>query len=104
VQLALDQQGRIHVMARPAESQTLRDLALDLLAVRRWTTEYLALLQLTLRQCRFDLAASPAVHAFASDGRACSALVQSMGDTIQVHLLQEATIGSEQTWLASPLN
>lgn len=110
VEMALDQQGVVHIMAGSTQGvsthtkQDLHSLAMDLLEVRQWAMEHLQLLSLTQRQCRFDLAAQPVVHLFAADGIAMTTMVRSLGQSIKLHLLQEAHIGHQSTWVASPLN
>lgn len=108
VQLALDQQGQLHVMAGAADAdnqgRSPREMAMDLLEVRQWAIDHLSLLGLTQRQCRFDLTADPVVHLFATDGIAATTMARSLGTSIKLHLLQQAHIGSQSTWVASPLN
>lgn len=101
VQLALDQQGRVHVMTA---NDNAREAAITLLEVQAWAVEHLAVLRLTQRQCRFDMDAQPVVHLFATDGIAAASMTRTLNASLKLHLLQQAHIGSQSTWVASPLN
>ncbi|MCC7145604.1 MAG: hypothetical protein IT443_04090 [Phycisphaeraceae bacterium] len=112
IQLALDQDGRLHllyhvtekVMARLAQNENgLRQAVLELLATGRWVREHAGVLQLTQRQCRIDSAAEPGLHLFTDQPKTAVALSQRLGGQLKVHLLQQVFVGQGSTWTTCEL-
>jgi hypothetical protein len=105
VELTLDEDGRVHVLAQclvasqgeAAAAGELARAAVSLLAARQWVRRHFELLTLTQRQCRFDPAARPAMHLFTDHGPLASRLSQRVGQTLHVHLLSPPS-HSRQGW------
>lgn len=95
IELALDEEGRVHVLAQcivadqseAAAAGELARAAMSLLAARQWVRRHLELLAMTQRQCRFDPAARPTMHLFTDHGPLASRLSQRVGQTLHIHLL-----------------
>lgn len=105
MELALDEDGRLHVLAQcivadqgeAAAAGELARAAMSLLAARQWVRRHFELLALTQRQCRFDPAARPMMHLFTDHGPLASRLSQRVGQTLHVHLLSPPS-HSRQGW------
>ncbi|NJL31539.1 MAG: hypothetical protein HC898_07880 [Phycisphaerales bacterium] len=62
-QLFLDTQGRVHLAAMSGpEPGDLPAAVVSLMETRQWVHEHFELLQLTQRQCRFDITQPPQLH------------------------------------------
>lgn len=108
-QVLLDEAGTLHLLHRhdPGEGDTaesLRAAVLELIDTRQWVREHIALLQLTQRQCRFDLEAEPVLHLFTPDAKLAVSLADSIGTYVKLHLLQRVAVGREQAWVCTALN
>ena len=104
-ELALDEEGRLHLMRNcDAEGDGLKVAILNLIEIRAWASEHLAVLQLTQRQCRFDPAAEPMLHLFTNRAKPAVALASHGPPGLQLHLLQRVVVGQAQTWCCTDLN
>ncbi|MFP4223469.1 MAG: hypothetical protein ACLFVN_05270 [Phycisphaeraceae bacterium] len=109
-QLLLDQNGRLHMLRRDegdpgrGDLTSLRAAIVDLLEARKWVAEHAQLLQLTQRQCRFDLAAEPVLHLFTDRAELATGLTAKLGDMLRLHMLREIRVGDQATWFCTPLN
>lgn len=103
VEILLDQQGKLHLLAsavQAADPAGLRSVVVDLLESRRWLAEHIDLIRLTQRQCRFDDAAPVELHLFTDQAPLAAGLATSLSDQLRVHLLQTVTLnhqGQKQT-------
>lgn len=106
IQLALDEEGVIHVLrhreAGPV-AEGVRGAIADLLEAAAWVRENLATLRLTQRQCRFA-DAEPVMHLFTDDAKRAAAMVGRLGAAVQLHLLQRVRVGDESAWHCNDLN
>ncbi|MCC7407467.1 MAG: hypothetical protein IT442_05310 [Phycisphaeraceae bacterium] len=105
VELALDQEGVIHLLHRLEPGRDAGKAVLDLLAVRRWLSEQWSLIKLTQRQCRFREPAEggQVVHLVTSEPREAIALAQRLDAAIKVHLLDQVRVGQAVTWYSRAL-
>ncbi len=113
-QLALDEQGRVHLMSHCPVSQRpgsavddtearLRHAIVDLLEVRAWAQQHLELIGQTQRQCRFDARAVPRLHLFTDHAKAAARLASAAQSLLEVHLLQHIKVGADHTWYCNDL-
>lgn len=109
-QLALDQEGRLHLLRRHEPDERLDDVAtlqqavLDLMEAHRWVRQHLNLLAMTQRQLRFDASASPRLHLFTPRADLATGLITRLGETLNLHLLQQVHVGDRSTWFCTPLS
>jgi hypothetical protein len=105
-QLMLDQAGRLHLLCRHDSGglDSLQAAMVDLLQASHWVKEHLELLQLTQRQCKFDVSSEPVLHLFTDRADWATALIARLGDGLKLHLLQEVTVGEASAWFCTPLN
>jgi hypothetical protein len=103
VQLALDKAGRLHVMAHH-RTGSLSSRLLALQQALRWATDHLPVLKLTQRDAKFDASAKPQSHLFTRESVDAAALVGQINSDTRLHLLLEAHVGQQTSWIAAPLN
>ncbi|MCC7203866.1 MAG: hypothetical protein IT441_02210 [Phycisphaeraceae bacterium] len=105
VELALDQEGVVHLLHRLEPGRDAGKAVLDLMAVRRWLNEQWSLIKLTQRQCRFREPAEDGqvVHLVTSEPREAIALAQRLDTAIKVHLLDQVRVGQAVTWYSRAL-
>ena len=82
----------------------MRGLILDLMETRAWAHEHIELLQLTQRQCRFDTAEEPRAHLFTDQAKKALGMIGRRGSTVNIHLLQQVSLGNESTWVCNDLS
>lgn len=121
VRLALDENGRVHLLhahlagggagdADRASSpgQGLRGKVLELLEVSTWVLDHLSLLRLALPVGQRDRGVGehvePALHLFTNQGRQAVELIPGLGHLVSVHLLQRVTVAGKSGWHCTPLN
>lgn len=118
--LVLDEQGVLHLLRRhtstPAPGirrdpvlgeqgqDALRAALVELIEARAWVRENLALLSMTQRQFRFDVAAEPVLHLFTDQAKPAAALVARLGALMKLHLLHEVRVGGTVSWFSTELN
>ena len=107
-QLAVDAAGRLHLLHRhdsaSGDMPTPREAIVNLVAVRDWARQHLALLQLTERTRHFDLDVDPVLHLFTDRADQAVSLVAQLGDLVKLHLLREVSVGEHQTLFCTPLS
>ena len=105
-QLAIDEEGRVHLLCWQGSGgdAELRGLILDLMETRAWAHEHIELLQLTQRQCRFDTAEEPRAHLFTDQAKKALGMIGRRGSTVNIHLLQQVSLGNESTWVCNDLS
>ena len=103
-QIVIDQDGALHLLRQHDHAATLKDALVDLIETRVWVREHAELLQLTQRQCRFDLSVEPALHLFTDDAKPAVQWAAQMGEDLRLHLLQRVAVGDASTWVATELN
>lgn len=102
-QLLLDQQGNLHLLQQHVTDDVAASI-IDLMEVRDWVAQHIELIALTQRQCLFNSNSTPTLHLFASDAKQAVGLVQKVGPSVKLHLLQKVSIGSQCTWVCTDLN
>jgi hypothetical protein len=104
--LLLDQDGTVHLLChqRCGNEDSLREALVNLLTTRNWVKEHHALLQLTQRQCRMNVAAEPVLHLFTDQAKSAAALATQVGGAVRLHLLLRIKVGNEGTWHCTDLN
>lgn len=96
-QLAVDAQGKVHLLMKG--SGVVSEDALRLIEAGQWVSEHLELIALTQRDHKFvDTAA--ALHLLTDQA---GQLVGKLPDPVQLHLLQQVTIGKETGWFCTPM-
>lgn len=105
MQIAVDRQGRLHLLLahRGSEREVAAALT-DLSQMRAWARQHAQLLQLTWRDGEIDQDADPVVHLFTAHAKAAAALVGYVDGDIRLHLLQAVVVGDASTWLCTELN
>lgn len=104
-QLALDRNGRVHLLRQHrAVDEQLRAALMDLIESRQWVCEHLDLIRLTQRQCRFDDHAEPELHLFTDDAKSAVAIVGRLGSVVKLHLLEQVKVSNSATWYCTELN
>lgn len=103
LQLALDTDGRLHILAHHRTGPLATKL-MDLQQAIRWAVDHLPLLKLTQRDATFDVFARPQSHLFTRESMEAASLVGRLTSDIRLHLLLEAHVGQQTTWVAAPLN
>lgn len=103
IQLALDNQGVVHLLIQHAVADDPRRAVPELMEAKRWAEENRSLLALTQRDRGFA-PAPPVLHLFTDRPEQATALVARLGDTLRLHLLQKVTLGRETGWFCTPLN
>lgn len=96
VELAVDDQGRLHLLAR----QDRRSIE-ALTVVAEWAVEHSALLSMTSGAHRIDPALPPQRHLFTDRPAEARRLLDA---PIHVHLLAPVRIGAESGWFCTELN
>jgi len=106
IQLLLDQQGVLHLLARhPTEAGSDPSATLaELMQTAAWAREHAALLHLTQRQMAFDRDAEPMLHLFSDRPKDAVALTRQIHPRLKVHLLQAVHVGEAATWVCNALN
>jgi len=94
IEIAVDDAGRMHVMAREAN---LRELPI----VSQWARAHRELIAMACPQQRFDPAASPVCHVFTSEP---ATLADLHGGDLHLHVLAPVSVGENTAWYAAPLN
>ena len=109
-QIVRDETGRLHLLAQHAgdgradAGASLRAAMLDLLETRAWVARHMQLLQLTQRQCRFDIGATPMLHIFTDQAKPAAAMIARVDDDVKLHLLQRVNVGGASGWVSVELN
>ncbi|MAE59889.1 MAG: hypothetical protein CMJ49_00880 [Planctomycetaceae bacterium] len=106
VQLAVDGEGRLHLML------TAADLASDavvstLVETQAWAAEHRALIALTCPQLAVDADPDPTIHVFTDEPKSYARLAygaQMAGPPIRLHLLRTVALGAERMWVHEALN
>lgn len=94
VELAVDGDGRLHVMIDVGGKEVMgSDVVGELLAVRDWSWEHCELLALTMRDVMFDCDAEPMMHLFTDRPRDFWAMMHARL-AVRLHLLKAVTVGS----------
>lgn len=117
VAMLLDARGRLHLVRTHRRTprsavadNSQNDLAemhqalLDLADARRWARQHIQLLQLTQRQCRFDLEARPVMHLATERANLGLELTRRLGNALKLHLLQHVRIANLTGWHLTPLS
>lgn len=107
VELVLDQDGRLHLLAKHEEGTDpgiLRDAMLDLMAARTWVNEHKGLIALTQRQLKFDPNTEPQLHLFTPRADWATGLITRLGNALRLHLLAKVNVGDQATWFTTALN
>jgi|GEM_PF-6388647 len=107
VQLVLDQNGCLHLLAKHEEGTDpgiLRDAMLDLMAARTWVNEHRNLIALTQRQLKFDPDVEPQLHLFTPRADWATGLITRLGNALRLHLLAKVNVGAQATWFTTALN
>jgi hypothetical protein len=105
VQIVIDRDTRIHLLARHAISaRSLNDAMMELMQARQWARQHASLLQMTQPQLRIDAHADPVIHLFTADAKAAALLVGHVDDATKLHLLQQVHVGDASSWFSTELN
>jgi len=120
IQLGLDQEGRVHLLAHhtdiqpPSNSEdqlagesnhvSLRGAIMDLMQARHWVQEHLKLLQLTHRHQSFNDQIPVTMHLFTNEAQAAVTLIGQQGSLVTIHLLQNIHLGQASCWSSTDLN
>lgn len=107
VELMLDQQGQVHLLASAqgaGDAASLRSVVVDLLETRRWVMEHRQLICLTQRQCRFDDAWAVELHLLTDQAPLAAGLAASLDGQLRVHLLQKVTVAGRSVTACADLN
>lgn len=102
VELAADETGRLHLLARAAGGGVDEALS-QLAAAAGWAGVHLPLLRLAARAdgARLDGTGRPVLHLFSADARA----VRRLGDAdVRLHLLVRVEVGGQAGWYCTALN
>lgn len=103
VALALDPEGRLHLLLHVAGADPAPALA-RLVSLRQWTAEHLPVLRLTERTRDFNDTAAPVAHLFTDQPRLGAELATRCGDAMCVHLLARVGSDAEGNWYSAELN
>lgn len=116
VQLAVDTQGQLHLLASitsgvsqgDAVSMPDRDglalVVLQMMEVSRWACEHSSVLQMVQTQHRLNQVVQPVLHLFTDRAKAAVELVAALGSLAKIHLLQKVHVGTSSTWFSTELN
>lgn len=96
-QLAVDAQGKVHLLKKG--SGVVSEDALNLIEAGQWLCDHLELIALTQRDRDF-VDTAPALHLLTDQA---TQLVGKLPDQVQLHLLQQVTIGKETGWFCTPM-
>ncbi len=117
VQLALDVEGRLHVMVWRGGSTAIQEAAstssnqeglsqalLNLMGVSHWAVEHATLLQLGQSHQSVDTRTPTVLHLFTDQAKAAVTWVSWLGTTVKFHLLQGFDTGDDRQWICTELN
>lgn len=96
-QLAVDAQGTVHLLKKG--SGVVSEDALQLIEAGQWVTDHLELIALTQRDRDF-VDTAPVLHLLTDQA---AQLLGKLPGQVQLHLLQQVTIGKETGWFCTPL-
>ena len=94
VELAIDTDGRVHVLA---DAEDFRDAAI----VSGWVTRHRELISMACGGIEIDVTLTPRQHVFTNDAVSIADL---HGTELALHLLTEVVIDSHRGWYSTPLN
>lgn len=106
IQLALDDDGQLHLM-QFANGCGAEQVVRQLLDTRRWAVEHLALLALTCRDRPVNTNAVPQIHVFTDQPKAYGAWAYTGAPdqpAVRLHLLKSIPAGAQTLWVHEPLN
>ena len=94
VEIAVDEHGRLHLLARESN---LRELPV----VERWAHAHREILAMACPQHRFDPAGATICHVFSAEP---ATLADLHGSNLRLHVLAPVTLDDRTAWYAAPLN
>lgn len=104
IQLAVDAQGIVHLLAQHrSDDQDASAALLALIEAGHWTRDHLELLALTQRDREF-VDAQPMLHLMTDRPDLAAGPVARLAGQVRLHLLQQVQLGRSTGWLCTPLS